>query len=57
MQSAPKPRDPRQLTVTAEEITSQVDTILAEDAATLQEEVDLLTRAHAVLNEALQRGA
>ncbi len=57
MQSAPKPRDPRQLTVIAEEITSQVDAILAEDAATLQEKVDLLTRAHSVLNEALQRGA
>lgn len=53
----PKPRDPRRPQLTAEEITQQVELILGETVGSLEEEVDQLTRAHAVLHAALQREA
>lgn len=52
---APKPRDPRLPVLSADEITAQFSAILDEPAGTLEDEVDQLTRAHAVLNDALQR--
>lgn len=50
----PMPRDPRTPHTTPEEITSQFEAILAEDTESLADEVDALTRAHAVLGHALQ---
>lgn len=53
MAPAPIPRDPRAPKVSAEEVTRRVEDILAEPTDDLAAEVDALTRAHAVLNEAL----
>lgn len=53
--TAPKPRDPRQPQRTAAEITEQFEAVLEEPAETIADEADVLTRAHAVLAEALQR--
>lgn len=53
MAAAPIPRDPRAPKVSAEEVTRRVEEILAEPAEDLAAEVDVLTRAHTVLNEAL----
>lgn len=53
MSPAPIPRDPRAPKVSAEEVTERVESILAEPTDGLAEEVDALTRAHAVLHEAL----
>ncbi|MDK8663158.1 hypothetical protein [Corynebacterium coyleae] len=50
----PMPRDPRAPHTTPEEVTSQFEAILAEDTESLADEVDALTRAHAVLGHALQ---
>ena len=53
MNPAPIPRDPRAPKVSADEVTERVESILAEPTDGLAEEVDALTRAHAVLHEAL----
>lgn len=53
MSPAPIPRDPRATKVSAEEVTQRVESILAEATDGLAAEVDALTRAHAVLHEAL----
>ncbi|MCG7289158.1 MULTISPECIES: hypothetical protein [unclassified Corynebacterium] len=53
MSPAPIPRDPRAPKVSAEEVTERVESILAEPTEGLAAEVDALTRAHAVLHEAL----
>lgn len=53
MSPAPIPRDPRAPKVSADEVTERVETILAEPTDSLADEVDALTRAHAVLHEAL----
>ena len=53
MSPAPIPRDPRAPQVSAEEVTQRVESILAEATDGLAAEVDALTRAHAVLHEAL----
>lgn len=53
MSPAPIPRDPRAAKVSAEEVTQRVEAILAEPTDDLVSEVDALTRAHAVLHEAL----
>ncbi|OFT58389.1 hypothetical protein HMPREF3151_04150 [Corynebacterium sp. HMSC05H05] len=53
MSPAPIPRDPRAPKVSADEVTERVETILAEPTDGLADEVDALTRAHAVLHEAL----
>lgn len=53
MSPAPIPRDPRAPKVSADEVTERVESILAEPTDGLAEEVDALTRAHAVLHEAL----
>lgn len=50
----PLPRDPRAPHTTPAEVTEKFERILSEETATLSEEVDVLTRAHAVLGEALQ---
>lgn len=50
----PLPRDPRAPHTTPGEVTEKFEGILAEDTETLAQEVDVLTRAHAVLGEALQ---
>lgn len=50
----PVPHDPRQPRVTPEEVAAQVNEILSEDAEDLAAEADQLSRAHAVLHEALQ---
>lgn len=51
---APKPRDPRAPRVSAEDLTRSVEAILAEPAEDLAAEADQLSRAHAVLHDALQ---
>lgn len=53
MSPAPIPRDPRAPKVSADEVTERVESILAEPTDGLAAEVDALTRAHAVLHEAL----
>ena len=53
MSPAPIPRDPRAPKVSAGEVTERVESILAEPTDGLAAEVDALTRAHAVLHEAL----
>ena len=53
MSPAPIPCDPRAPKVSAEEVTERVESILAEPTDGLAAEVDALTRAHAVLHEAL----
>ncbi|MCG7296791.1 hypothetical protein NUW87_01850 [Corynebacterium pilbarense] len=53
MNPAPIPRDPRAPKVSADEVTQRVESILAEPTDGLAAEVDALTRAHAVLHEAL----
>ena len=53
MSPAPIPRDPRAPKVSADEVTQRVTSILAEPTDNLADEVDALTRAHAVLHEAL----
>lgn len=50
----PMPRDPRAPYTTPDEVTAQFEEILAEDTDSLADEVDVLTRAHAVLGHALQ---
>ena len=50
----PLPRDPRAPHATPAEVIEKFEGILSEETATLSEEVDVLTRAHAVLGEALQ---
>lgn len=50
----PMPRDPSAPRVVPEELSARVEAILAEPAATLREEAQLLGRAHAVLNDALR---
>lgn len=52
MSPAPIPRDPRQR-MSADEVTQRVDSILSEHTGDLAAEVDALTRAHAVLRDAL----
>lgn len=51
---APKPRDPRAPRVSAEDLTRAVEAILAEPVEDLAAEADQLSRAHAVLHDALQ---
>lgn len=53
MSPAPIPRDPRQTRMSADEVTQRVDSILSEHTGDLAAEVDALTRAHAVLRDAL----
>ena len=53
MSPAPIPRDPRAPKVGADEVTQRIESILAEPTDGLAAEVDALTRAHAVLHEAL----
>ena len=53
MSPAPIPRDPRAPKVSADEVTQRVESILAVPTDGLAAEVDALTRAHAVLHEAL----
>ena len=53
MSPAPIPRDPRAPKVSADEVTERVESILTEPTDGLATEVDALTRAHAVLHEAL----
>ena len=53
MSPAPIPRDPRAPKVSADEVTERIESILAEPTDGLAAEVDALTRAHAVLHEAL----
>ncbi|AKE41149.1 Uncharacterised protein [Corynebacterium kutscheri] len=52
--SAPIPGDPRALSVTPEKLQEQVEEVLGESFSSLEEEADILERAHNVLAQALQ---
>ncbi|SER52822.1 hypothetical protein [Corynebacterium cystitidis] len=52
--SAPKPHDPRTSAISPEDLTQQIDEILAQPVNNLAEETERLTRAHSVLHDALQ---
>lgn len=52
--TAPKPHDPRLPQFTAQDVSARFQAALSEPADDLQAETEMLDRAHAVLNEALQ---
>lgn len=51
---APIPHDPRQQTITPQEVEAKINEALAQDVDTLAEEAEVLSRAHQILHEALQ---
>lgn len=51
----PRPRDPRQVAVSADEVTRQFEAALSQDPADAGDEAEMLARAHAVLHDALRR--
>ena len=52
--SAPKPHDPRAPRVTAEELGEEFAEVLSEPAGDLAAELEQLSKAHALLHQALQ---
>lgn len=52
--SAPKPHDPRAPRVTAEELEEEFAAVLSEPADDLAAELEQLSKAHALLHQALQ---
>ncbi|WP_154670152.1 hypothetical protein [Corynebacterium bouchesdurhonense] len=54
--AAPKPHDPRAPHVGVDTLREEFNGLLGEHAETLSDEVALLTRAHALLHDALQAG-
>lgn len=51
---SPKPHDPRELSVTPEEIQERFDEALSGDDSDLASEAEMLSQAHSVLHDALQ---
>lgn len=54
--AVPKPHDPRAPHVGVDTLREEFNGLLGEHAETLSDEVALLTRAHALLHDALQAG-
>lgn len=55
-QPAPKPHDPRVPRTSVDELREQFHAVVSEPADSLAAEVEQLSRAHALLRDALQEG-
>lgn len=55
-QAVPKPHDPRAPRTSVDELREQFNAALSEPTDGLAAEVEQLTRAHALLRDALQEG-
>lgn len=53
--NTPKPRDPRQHAVSADEVTRKFEAVMQGDAEDAVGEADMLAQAHEVLHDALRR--
>lgn len=52
---APKPHDPRQHAVSADDVTRKFEVVMQGDAGDAVGEADMLVQAHEVLHDALRR--